>query len=380
MKRFFEMLDRAREVLKKFGGAVESSLGNVFANRGAHVTCVVVFVLVIAAVALFGLYAIGGTKWLVAFALAGLFLTPRLTRLVLFVVRKMIWDVPKGYMGIVYRLGKPTGEVVGEGWRLTLPWVDEIFSVPNELISIPFEVEFTSKDGEWMKGDVEVQYRLDPGVRREGRSICVENSKETINEGILKASQEKIMANANLIPADKLRKHVHALSDLLECWLKRSSKYQPQFQENIKVGGLLDFLRTNHSKTKDLIDGAVTSSDRSMIEELYGIDVELVTISKIDWTGETKEAREAERRASLLERSMEKKVEAAGAIIGTGASPDFAWSIVQAENDRRIVPNQAQIYAPNGSRANVFLGMQGIFGGGPRNNDDGRKNKKGGRQ
>ncbi|MFA5084115.1 MAG: hypothetical protein WC475_01870, partial [Candidatus Paceibacterota bacterium] len=105
-------------------------------------------------------------------------------------------------------------------------------------------------------------------------------------------------------------------------------------------------------------------TDRSSVEERYGIDIEYFALSDITFSKDTQEAFEKERQADARKKAFVKKIDMAkSAIDKLGASPQVALNAA----DKTLDPSVKKEIVSVEGEAGILAGFLGKFGKGGKN-------------
>lgn len=117
--------------------------------------------------------------------------------------------VPAGNRGVVLRFGAVTGEILGEGLYILIPFVNSVELMNVQILAYPAKaVEAASHDLQTIHTDVVVNYRLDPTqaavyyqqFRHEGVDrILFPNVQETVKSVTANYEAEKLITNRSRV-------------------------------------------------------------------------------------------------------------------------------------------------------------------------------------
>lgn len=305
--------------------------------------------------------------------------------LALLILTSVVWvalyaiiTIPAYHFGVVERFGKRTGRILREGFNLVIPFVDRVEVVTMELAKIDVEVTLTTFDDLHLRCTGSLQYQPDPEISdRDGRNIFVTMSEEIIKSGIEEAIQSKLGGLGGVRTGEDFIRFRQAFSDLINILLRVQTP--PHFNHGIDDEGciqrftwtneegrevpcpskharvrardLIGYYNAHWEEAKGLLDTeGKRPDDRSEIESRYGIDIKVFALANVEFTAETRDAREEKRQAELRARILDTKIAAMTRIKeATGA------------NAQQMIDEADLIFHPEVAAKKQIVSVQGEF-------------------
>lgn len=308
--------------------------------------------------------------------------------------------VPEAQFAVVLRFRKRTGRVIGEGLHIIWPLIEQIERFSFELGSDPVDPNFVCKDDVevFVKGSI--QWRPDPDVTYkspDGKEWVrfLEMSEDAITQGIIDVVKSELGKIAGLVPSDQFRSARAELEDLVNCVLRLSepphlypttTRYKDEegaviefvdeiredvvqedgTKKRVKVRFVQDgvvpperrirFYRANREQIRKILDGEKDEvEDQSVIENRYGIDIEIFALATTDFTPSYK-------------ATIQKKQEAAAKVVAAERLGDQVLKLAEAlRKDHPDLPMREavnQAAATLGIATKKTISFEGS-GGGP---------------
>lgn len=302
------------------------------------------------------------------------FLTLKLTRVILKLLRHSLAQVPAYHYGVVERrgrrlskkynglavklqswltfagglFGKREGGTLYEGLHITAPFLDTVQGVSMALTTKQITVAFNTKDRPRLTCEFSLQYRPDPAVTdSEGRNRFVEMTEKTLDEGIPGDLQSKIGGIGTKYDSLEFVDNRQAIGDIINCFLRtnnpphlqhvhETNDTSPDKQKSKETCGLEASCKFKQERidTPDLVswynahwplvrkilrDESGNTDARSPFELRYGIDVVNVPLSDVKFPSDVEKALaqkrqiEESRKAFADKKAMIRELMEAGA-------------------------------------------------------------------
>lgn len=278
-----------------------------------------------------------------------------------YLLPRTFYKIPPMHYGVVDLLGNRVRNV-GEGLAMLIPFLEEvqIFSIEAERSEV--EVGVKSRDNMGISIEGSVEYQLDPNLL----DAYQETEKERAG-ALVAAVQNEVGNVAGTRDGEDFVRNREAIWLLINCRLrlKEMPHENPQLIGVGKVPKLeqrLAFYKTYAKEIKRLLDEEVHKpSERSVIEEQYGVDVRIFDLTSVDFDEETSKALEKEKQDQAKARAAKQKIELFEKFKTLGLKPDEALDAAERSLGQ-VTETKVNRIQVNRSLVDVKLGGTGLPG------------------
>ncbi|MFH0712637.1 MAG: SPFH domain-containing protein [Candidatus Jorgensenbacteria bacterium] len=294
--------------------------------------------------------------------------------------------------------------ILREGPHFVAPLISSVELVSMELVKKDIGFHLTTSDGFRLKAAGVFQYRPDPDVWHknghpdQGRNVFVTVSEDVIVDGVIESVEARLGGLGGRYGHEHFIRHRQALGDIINAILRLSTpphlrhflgaadpdpSWRPPFPENpdhpnnlppsfcglndcefkereVSAERLVDFYDKHWRQVRIYMKReSYARSDRSGLEERYGIDVEVFDLGNVDFTEETQAALEEEKQAEARYRAAEKRLEVVRAYRAPdiGASPDTAVDEADLLMDPKVTKEIISVQGRAGVLGGIIAGL-----------------------
>lgn len=369
-----------QELAVKRGGVLKLVFALIFSWRGFAVMGTVILAVATSLIVLYeaARFVIGleNTLYQVPAALIVIYAAWKLIDLIPRAFLDCFYAVPTTQLGLRKLFQKRTGEVEKEGLAIKHPFVESFDLIPDVIYALNASVEAPDKTTKkYLRLEFSLRYRIDPDIRRDGKSVCLEVDEAGRKSGQVDSIFQKFRVIARAYDAEDLLNSVPALADVLSCHMRLA---RMPHDSSIDVAKVIPKYNTEEmrARVKELLKNEhEDKNSNSPTEILLGVDVLEIKILKLDLNEETVKAQkavaEADERARILNTKIEKIVALRKPVSEGGAGVESSQQAVDAVEvvlDSRIIPTKISV------QGNVpVVPLPGNFFGGSRESADRKK-------
>src|SRR3989344_2429414 len=257
------------------------------------------------------------------------------TLLVLFLKAFVI--VPRNNFGAVYFCGKYSGGTLGEGWHLIIPFLESVRCYSFKTQRRPIKVGVQSNEGDETSVEIEIEGQIEFYADRKLFDQYRRETDDTIVDGLINAVKQELQIVSGTLKAFQFVDFKEELVLLVNCLLRLQ---HPLPHGDTPPAGRLRFYRDHRVEAQERLRHEHEQEDRSFVEERYGIDIRIFTLSDADFSASVKKAfeakKEAEGKMKGAEMTAEKKLDLAGRWQAKGLTPQ------EAANEADVTVGQAE--------------------------------------
>ncbi len=205
--------------------------------------------------------------------------------------------------GMVVRFRKRTGRVLNEGLNFIWPFIESVDLIEYKAMNLDVKTFFFSQDNLEVIINGSVRYRPDKNLVDKAFSEMTETA---ITKGIEDTIKQELGIIGGTKPASVFITSKEAVSHLINCVLRMEKP--PHIALNLSPSKRLPHYKKEATDIRDALSIEHKNiSDRSAVENRYGIDILEFSLALVDYSPKTKEALEKKKQVEAeLKASKEK--------------------------------------------------------------------------
>lgn len=206
--------------------------------------------------------------------------------------------VPAMHYGVVSRLGERTGRILNEGPQFVIPLFDKISLYSLEWRPpIQFVAEFTTKNNIHLVVEGALQWRADKDINdpKSGKNMFMSRAEEEVDDGLLTEVDSILSTIGSQHDSDDFKGTKDAVEAILACRLQLSNTPHPE-----GITNFLEWYQANQGEVRRRLSLETRDQfDYSDTEQLYGVDIGRVKLSKVTFPKEIEDAQQDKKEAEL---------------------------------------------------------------------------------